>query len=60
MAIKLETEEYCNACRNFEPESIKRSDNLDIVVQCIHRQQCKFLAQYLYKKIKYGGAGQNE
>lgn len=59
MAIKLEVEEYCNACRNFEPESVKRTDTPTIVVQCEHRQQCKFLAQYLYKKIKYGGAGQN-
>ena len=59
MAIRLETEDYCNSCRNFEAESLKRSDSPDVIVQCIHRQQCKFLAQYLYKKIKYGGCGQN-
>lgn len=59
MAIKLETEDYCNSCRNFDAKTIKRTDCPDIRVECQHRQQCKILYRHIWIKtrqtIKEGG-----
>ncbi len=60
MAINLDLEPYCNNCRNFEAETIKRSDWTDIRVVCAHAQQCKFIARYLLNKLKETENGQNE
>lgn len=59
MPIKLELEAYCQSCRNFEANTIKRSDSDQIRVECQHRQQCKILARYLLNQVKYGGLSQN-
>ena len=59
VSIKLELEEYCKNCRNFEAKTIKRSDSDQIRVECEHRQQCKIQARYLFNQIKYGSCGQN-
>lgn len=50
MAIKLETEEYCSTCRNFDANTIKRTDSPDIRVECKHRQQCRILYRHILVK----------
>lgn len=50
MAIRLETEEYCNTCRNFDANTIKRADCPDIRVECKHRQQCRILYRHIWVK----------
>lgn len=55
--IKLEVEEYCNECPNFEPEVAKINiDGFFKVVCntnifCEHRHKCNNIAEYM--KAKY-------
>lgn len=57
--IRLQVEEYCNNCSEFEPEvdrdmlycdDILRGTKMSIIetrVQCKHRSRCKSIKDYL-------------
>lgn len=51
--IRIDVEEYCHACLDFEPDVIKPLRNIetntwsDTVVQCKYRKRCAGIRRYL-------------
>lgn len=70
--IKLEVEEYCNECPEFEPdvesESYHYNDDLKCqtihyckkTIRCTHAKRCKAMLRYLEKKAKEANDGKRE
>lgn len=66
MAIKLEIENYCERCGEFEPELDKycfsyvlpSRDEYNTVISCKHKNRCAVMARALEneirKEIEYG------
>lgn len=61
MAIKLEVEEYCHGCPDFEadvtgPERISHNGvdlmMTDTIVRCEYRNRCRAIKRYLENRIK--------
>ena len=59
--IRLEVEEYCQACMDFSafvtnPQRIRLPDGEiglgDTTVQCEHRRRCASIKRYLERQIK--------
>ena len=58
--IKVDVEEYCHACLDFSPETIKPQRMLaddqfvlsDTIIQCEHRRRCASIARYLAAQAK--------
>ena len=59
--IKLEVEEYCQDCLDFNPDVIKperiRTEGgntyyTDTVVQCKYHKRCSGITRYLEQKVK--------
>lgn len=59
--IRLEVENYCQACLDFSPDVIKPqrvlADNgeyefTDTVVQCEHKRRCAGIVRYLDQQMR--------
>lgn len=57
--ITLDVEDYCQSCKEFDPESemIERSfvgssiKEVDTIVRCSQSNKCKRLCEFLKKKV---------
>ena len=64
--IKLEVEEYCHSCLDFEAD-VKKAERVrnghgdmilgDTVVRCAHRNRCLNIKRYLERQTKEEVAG---
>lgn len=61
MAIRLEVEEYCHECLDFEadvisPQRVRNGNGeltmSDTIVQCKHRKRCTNIKRYLERREK--------
>lgn len=67
--IRLEVQEYCHACSDFEPD-VEKSEKYyscseeiimtDTVVRCRYRKRCENLKRYLARTEKEANHGQSE
>ena len=64
--IKLEVQEYCHYCSDFEPDEERPekyyfgSEEIimtDTVIRCRYRKRCKNIERYLRKKVADDGVG---
>lgn len=67
--IRLEVQEYCHACSDFEPDVEKPEKYYslaeevimtDTVVRCRYRKRCENLKRYLARAEKEANLGQSE
>jgi hypothetical protein len=61
VAIRLEVENYCNACLEFVPDVVKPQRTIlpdgactftDTIVMCEHRKRCNNIKRYLEQQSK--------
>ena len=56
MAIKLEVEEYCQNCNQFQVDiqQYKKgsSNNIDTHIFCKHKDTCKSICEYLDQRYR--------
>lgn len=59
--IKLNVEEYCHDCQEFEPDiettdwhiTMNQNDNIrDTIIRCHYRNRCVNMIRYLERKMK--------
>lgn len=61
--IKLDVEDYCHNCNEFEPDVHREhlyfagKDKLETVVRCEHRIRCESIKNYLEGKIRSNDIG---
>ena len=60
--IRLDVEEYCHSCLDFNPDVTRAVKQLadwsyeyeltDTIIQCEHRKRCKAIKEYLERQMK--------
>lgn len=62
--IKLQIEDYCQNCSEFEPHvekvdisssdlySYEKVERTDTTITCTHRQRCDCIEEYIQKQVK--------
>lgn len=56
--IRIEVEDYCHSCRDFNADvaittrNFDRNEWTDTIIRCEHRNRCSGLVRYLERKLK--------
>ena len=63
--IRVEVEDYCSECMDFEPD-VKKPQKMytcmdeiiisDTVIRCKNRKRCEYIKRYLERKVTDYGA----
>ena len=59
--IRVEVEDYCSECMDFEPD-VKKPQKMDeiiisdTVIRCKNRKRCEYIKRYLERKVTDDGA----